>query len=116
MGKNIGKNISKKLSGKYKQNLLDHAIQSATVRLKPLQKKQLKKQQMQLISWLVIELLIKLRGFERTRRQNNSKQAKRQSNSETVSRVHGKDIPKKRYISPEKNTRNYWWFKINTVE
>ena len=50
MGKNIGKNISKKLSGKYKQNLLDHAIQSATVRLKPLQKKQLKKQQMQLIS------------------------------------------------------------------
>ena len=94
------------MSGKYKQNLLDHAIQSATVRLKLLQKKQLK-QQMQLISSLVIELLKKLRGFERTRRQNNSKQAKRQSNSETVSRVHGKDIPKERYISPEKYTRNY---------
>ena len=34
MGKNIGKSISKNLSGKYSQQLLDHAKQSATDGLK----------------------------------------------------------------------------------
>ena len=46
MGENIGKNISKKLGGKYssgmlatRQKLLDHAKESATEALKPIQKK-----------------------------------------------------------------------------
>ena len=34
MGKNIGKNISKNLRGKYSQNFLDHAKQSAAGALK----------------------------------------------------------------------------------
>ena len=62
MGKNIGKNISKNLSGKYSQKLLYHAKQSAT-------DEKFKKQQEQLVIWLVIILLIKLCGFQKIRRK-----------------------------------------------
>ena len=43
MGKNIGKNISKSLSGKYSQELLDHAKQSATDALKTSPKRVIQK-------------------------------------------------------------------------
>ena len=50
-------------------------------------------------------MLIKLWGFCK-----NSKQ----TNSETVTNNHGKEIPKEifkeRYVTPE----NYWWSDINT--
>ena len=59
MGKNIGKNISKNLSDKYSQKLLDHANNLQQMRLKLLQNKKFKKQQKQLVIWLVIKLLIK---------------------------------------------------------
>ena len=42
MVKNVSKNISTNLSGKYNQELLDDAKQSATEHLKLLQEKQLK--------------------------------------------------------------------------
>ena len=42
MGKNVSKNISTNLSGKYNQELLDDAKQSAIEHLKLLQEKQLK--------------------------------------------------------------------------
>ena len=53
MGKNIGKDWNENLSGKYSQELLDHAKQSATDALKTAVKK--------LVIWLIIKLLIKLR-------------------------------------------------------
>ena len=43
-------NIGKNLSSKYSQKLLDHAKQTAS-------KKQFKKQQKQLVIWLVMKLL-----------------------------------------------------------
>ena len=43
MSKNIGKNISKNLSGKFNQNFLDHAKQSATYALKTTSKRVIQK-------------------------------------------------------------------------
>ena len=50
-------NISKNLSSKYSQKLLGHAKQSAMDALKTASKKQFKKQQKQLVIWLVMKLL-----------------------------------------------------------
>ena len=41
--KNIGKNISRNLRGKYSQNILDHAKQSATDELKTTPKRVIQK-------------------------------------------------------------------------
>ena len=59
-GKNVGKTISKNVISKYSQKFLDHAKQSATDALKLLQKERFKKQQKQLVIWLVIKSLTKL--------------------------------------------------------
>ena len=52
--KNIGK-----YSNKYSQRLLDSAKKSTTDAIKKHRKEQFKKQQKQLVIWLVIKLLIK---------------------------------------------------------
>ena len=59
MGKIISKNVSKKLNGRYSQKFLNHAKQSAVDALKTASKKQFKKQQKQLVIWLVTKLQIK---------------------------------------------------------
>ena len=63
MGNNLRKNISKNLSGKYSQKLLDHVKQSATNAFETTWKKVIRfeKQQKQVVIWLVMKLLIKLR-------------------------------------------------------
>ena len=38
-----------------------------------------------------------------------------QNNSETVANEHNHEIPKERYISPEKKTKNYSWSEINRI-
>ena len=38
-----------------------------------------------------------------------------QDNAEPVTNEHDKEIPKTRYISPEKKTRNYWWTEIKII-
>ena len=60
MSKKIGKYITKNLSGKHSQKLLDHAKNLLHIHIKLLQKEQFKKQQIQLVIWLVIKSLIKL--------------------------------------------------------
>ena len=57
MGKNIDKDISKNLGSKHRLKILDPLNNQY---LKLLQKKQLKKQQKQLVIWFVIKLLLKL--------------------------------------------------------
>ena len=54
----FAKNIDKSVNGKYSQTLFDSAKKSTTD-AKLLQKEQFKKQQKQLVIWLVIKLLIK---------------------------------------------------------
>ena len=56
--------------------------------LKLLQKKPLKKQQKQLVSWLVINLLIKLRGFQKI----HSKIIQRQLQMSMIKKYLKKDI------------------------
>ena len=63
--------------------------------LKLLQKESFKKQQKQLVIWLVIKLLIELR----------KSQIIPQNNSEKVRNEHDKEIPKERYISPEEKQK-----------
>ena len=63
-GKNNGKNIIKSLSNKYSQELLDHAKNLQAIHLALLQNQSLKKQQSQLVIWLVMKLLIKLQNFQ----------------------------------------------------
>ena len=62
--KNIGKTISKKLSGKYIQEP-DHTKQSDFAAFKTASKKQFKKQQKQLATWLVIKVLTKSLNFQK---------------------------------------------------
>ena len=60
MVKNVDNNINQNLSGKYSQKLLHHAKNLQQIHLKFLQREQFKKQQKQLVIWLVIKLLIEL--------------------------------------------------------
>ena len=61
--------------------------------VKLLQKESFKKQQKQLVIWLIIKLLIK--SPQKT--EKNSEE----DNSETVINKYDKEIPKERYLSPE---------------
>ena len=91
MGKNVGKNISKNLSGKYSQKPLDHAKKSVTDALKTSSKRVIQKTAEILVTWLVIKLLIELGKFQKIHNKNFQKQ------------LHNdRDIPKERYIPPEK--------------
>ena len=51
----FAKNMGKELSNKYSQKYLDNAKKSTTDTIKLLQKEKLKKQQKQLVIWLVIK-------------------------------------------------------------
>ena len=87
LGKNIGKNISKNSSSKYSKKLLNHAKQSATDAHNCFKGSNLKKQQKQLVIWLVTTLLIKL---QKKSPQNTSETDENET-----------EIPKGRYVSPE---------------
>ena len=60
MSKNIAKNKSKNVSSKYSQKLLIMPNNLLQIHFKLFQKEKFKKQQKQLVIWLVIKLLIKL--------------------------------------------------------
>ena len=93
MGKNIGKNVSKNLSSKYSEKLLDHAKKSATNLLKPSLEKQFKKQQKQLVIWLVPKFLIKLQQSQEVHPRINQRQSK------------VKQKYQKQYIYPQKKSK-----------
>ena len=63
MGKNIGENISKNLSGKYSQNFLDHAKQSAAGAFKSDSKRVIQKTAETTDD--LIKLLTKLQKFQK---------------------------------------------------
>ena len=92
MGKDIGKNISKNLSGKYRQECLDHAKQSATDALKTSSKRVIKKEAEATGDLISNKITNRIAKFLRDSQGNNS---------ETITNQHDKEIPKERYISPE---------------
>ena len=88
IGKNIRKNISKNLNGKYSHKPLDRYLlyTDATQPLKTTSKKYIKKNEKQLVIWLVIKLLIELRKSQKGSPKNDS---------ETTTNEHDEEIPKK---------------------
>ena len=98
MGKNIGKNVSKYLCGKYSQQLLDDAKEYATDALKTSLKRVIQK---------VAEATGDLIDNEIADRITKVSKSSQQDNSERVTNEHDKEMPKERYISPEKRARNY---------
>ena len=92
MGKNIGKDILKNLSRKYSQKLLDHAKESATDSFKTALKR-------------AIQKTAKATG-DLIGNKIADKISKVSKNLETVANENDKEIPKGRYISPEKRQKN----------
>ena len=70
----------------------DHAKQSTTDAFKTAKKKQFKKQQKQLVIWLVIKFLNRITKFWRISQQNNLEITKNENE---------KEISKEKHISPE---------------
>ena len=100
MGKNIGQNISKNLSGKYslsiiamRQNIVDHAKQSATDAFKAASKRAIQKTAEAAGDLLIIKLVVKS--------QKPPKICKKIIQRQLQMRLI-KKVLKERYISPEK--------------
>ena len=92
MHKNSGKNISKSLSVKHSQQLIEHAEQHATDVLKTTSRREVKKkQQKQLVFWLVTKLLITIQ-VQKTSQENKL---------EIITNENDKEIPKTGYIPIE---------------
>ena len=83
----------KSWSGKYSKKVFDYAKPSATDAFKTASKRAIQK---------TAKATSDLIG-----NKISNKITKCLKNSETVTNEHDKKIPKERYISPEKNTRNY---------
>ena len=77
MAWNICKTIEKNLSSKYSQKILNHAKNLLQMHLKLFQKEQLKKQQRQMVIWLTIKSLTKLRKFQKLHQRIIQKQMKK---------------------------------------
>ena len=108
MSKNISKTKSKNSSGKYRQKRLNHAKQSATG-AESILKKQLKKQQKELVILLTISLLMKLLQPQEFHHIIVYRQLQMKQNIlDLIEKYQKGDI----YIS-RKKTENYWWCKIN---
>ena len=98
MNKIIGKNISKNLSAKYSQHLLDHAKQSAKDALKTSSKRVIQKTAKAGSDLICNDIANKITRVSKSSSQNNS---------DTVTNEHNQEIPKEKYLSPEKKTKNY---------
>ena len=92
MGRKIGKNISESLTGKYSQKPLHHAKQSATDAIKTSPKRVIKKR---------AESSGHSVGNKSANKIGKLSKNSQQSNSETVTNDHDKQIPKQRYASSE---------------
>ena len=108
----IGKNITKKLSSKYSQKFLIMLNNLLHMQLKLFQKEQFKKQQVQLVIWLEIKLLIKLCKFQKL-------------DQWIIQKVNEEEILRKRFIPSELRHKiiddlrlkkeNCWCYKINKI-
>ena len=96
--KNIGKSKSKNLSGKHSQKLLNHARRCATESLKTTSKRVIQK---------LAEAPGDLIGNKVADRITKVSKNSQQNNSEIVTNENDKEIPKERYIPPEKRKKNY---------
>ena len=96
--KKKGKNISKNLNGKYIQKLLDHTNNLQTHVLKTTSRRVIQKTAEANGDLIRHKIANKITEVSRNSQQNNS---------ETIANENDKEIPKERYISPEKKSSNY---------
>ena len=87
LDKNIGKNISKNLSSKYSEKVLDHAKQSDTDALKTASKR----------AEATTDFIVNTIADEITKTSK--------LHNRVITNEHDKEIPKERYISPEKGQK-----------
>ena len=92
MGKNTDKNVSQILSGKYSQKLLDHVKQSAIDALRTTSKR---------VMWKTAETTGDLIGNKIADRIMKVSKPLPQSDLETVTNEHYKEIPKERNVFTE---------------
>ena len=93
MGKNVSENISKNLSVKYSQKLPDHDKQSATDAFKTDSKRAIPKIGKGTVDFIGNKIADRNTKVSKNLQQNHYK---------TVINEHDIEIPKERYISPEK--------------
>ena len=93
IGKNTGKNITKNVSGKYSQERLDHAKESAADALKTTPKRVIQKTEEAAGDLIGNKTADEIIQVSRNSQQNNS---------ETVTNENDNEISKERYLSPEK--------------
>ena len=103
MGQRFGKNISKNVNGKYSQNPLDQAKQSATDQFKTASKRAIQK-----AAGETNGLIGNKTADEITRVSKISQQ----DNSETVTNEHDKEILKERYISPDERQKIIYYLRL----
>ena len=98
MNKNIDKNISKKVSGKYSQKVIDHTKQSAADAFKTASKGAVQKTAGATGDLVGNKIAEKITNVSRTSPQNNSETVTSEKKNIGLDR----EIPRERYISPEK--------------
>ena len=96
MNKNIGEKTTNNLIGKHSQKLVDYAKQSAADALKTASKRPIQK---------IAEGTGDLIGNKIADKTINVSKSSQQDNSHTVTNEHDNELPKERYISPEKRQK-----------
>ena len=93
MGDKIGKNLSENVRGKYSQKLLDYAEQSATNARKTSSKRVIQKTGKATGDLICKKTAKRIKKYSRGSKTNNLEKYRNENH---------KEIPKERYISPEK--------------
>ena len=101
MGKNLGKNISKILISKYSQKPLDHGKQSATDALKTVSKRVIQKTAETTGHLIGNKIADKVTKVTKPLPQNNLEIVTNEEENAGLDR----EIPRARYISPEKRQK-----------
>ena len=103
MVENIDKNIIKNLSCKYRQKLLDHVERSTTEALETVSKRPIQKTAEATVELNSNKIADKFTKVSKVLPQNNSKIV---ANIEKIIGL-DREIPKERYVSPEKRQKNF---------
>ena len=98
MGKNIGKNIRINLCSKYDQKFLDRANQSPTDAIKTSSKRVIQK---------ATKATCDLIGNKTAKKITKVPKNLQQNNLETIANENDKEIPKERYMPPEKRQETF---------
>ena len=101
------------MSNKYSQKLLDSAKKSTTDAIKTASKRAIQKTAEATGDLIGDKTVDKIKINSKSPKEFHSQNASKELHLKTDENEI--EIPKERYISPEKKTTNYWWIKINII-